>query len=247
LRVFQKYQSNCIFYHNTQRADIRWGGSESGTVPYPSWGTFNFPFSHSANQEIIFKNNFQLLKEGDPDGKYYMPAMADAPLRGYKGRHEWFWEPNDVPHIFPVEKLVNMYYESVGHNASLILGLTPDADGLIPQPDADTLKAFGTAIKNHFSIPVAVANGGGKETLLVLPRDKKFDEIVIAEDVEKGQRIRAFSVLLHRKGKWETIASGTSVGYKFIARLSEPVSGDKLKLVVSKSIGQPFIKQLAVY
>jgi hypothetical protein len=34
--------------------------------------------------------------------------MADAPLRGYKGRHEWFWEPGDDDHIFPVESLVNM-------------------------------------------------------------------------------------------------------------------------------------------
>jgi alpha-L-fucosidase len=247
LRVFQKYQTNCIFYHNTQRADIRWGGSESGKVPYPSWGTFAFPFSHSANQDVIFKNDFQLLKVGDPDGKYYMPAMADAPLRGYKGRHEWFWEPNDVSHIFPVEKLVDMYYESVGHNASLILGLTPDSDGLIPQPDVDTLKAFGAAIKNNFSNPVAVTKGEGKEILLPLPQTRSFDQVVIAEDVEKGQRIREFSVQLYSKGKWVSIASGTSIGYKFITRLPKPVSGKKLRLVVSKSIGQPLIRQLAVY
>jgi hypothetical protein len=31
------------------------------------------------------KNDWQLLKEGDPDGRYYMPAMSDAPLRGYNG------------------------------------------------------------------------------------------------------------------------------------------------------------------
>jgi len=85
LSVFEKYQDNCIFYHNTQRADIRWGGSESGTVPYPSWGTYPFPYSHSTNQEVVLANNFQLLKEGDPNGDYYMPAMSDAPLRGYNG------------------------------------------------------------------------------------------------------------------------------------------------------------------
>ena len=76
LSVFEKYQSNCIFYHNTQRADIRWGGSESGTVPYPSWGTYPFSYSHSTNQEVVLKNNFQLLKEGDPDGKYYIDRKS---------------------------------------------------------------------------------------------------------------------------------------------------------------------------
>jgi alpha-L-fucosidase len=187
------------------------------------------------------------LKEGDQDGKYYMPAMADAPLRGYKGRHEWFWEPGDESHIFPVKRLVDMYYESVGHNASLILGLTPDPDGLIPQPDVDTLKAFGAAIKNNFSNPVAVTKGEGKEIVLALPKAKRFDQIVIAEEVEKGQRIREFSVQLYRNRKWETIASGTSIGYKFITRLPAAVTGDRLRLIVSKSIGQPVIKQIAVY
>ena len=108
LPIVEKYQKNIIFYHNTQRADIRWGGSESGRVSYPCWGTFPFPFSHSTRQKEIFKDDFKMLKEGDPNGKYYMPAMSDAPLRGYKGRHEWFWEPGDEAYIQPLENLMNM-------------------------------------------------------------------------------------------------------------------------------------------
>jgi alpha-L-fucosidase len=163
LSVFEKHQSNCIFYHNSQRADIRWGGSESGTVPYPSWGTYPFPYSHSTNQEVVLANNFQLLKEGDPNGDYYMPAMSDAPLRGYNGRHEWFWEPGDEEHIFPLENLMNMYYKSVGHNTSLILGLTPDPDGLMPEPDVKRLKEFGDEIKRRFSNPLATVSGKGNQ------------------------------------------------------------------------------------
>ena len=156
LPIVEKYQPDAIFYHNLQRADVRWGGSESGTVPYPCWATFNYPsfFQHTGHSI-----GFKPIKYGDENGKYYMPAMADAPLRGYNGRHEWFWEPGDEAHIFPVQKLVDMYYGSVGHNATLILGLTPDADGLIPQQDTDTLKAFGEAIKNRFSHPIAAASG----------------------------------------------------------------------------------------
>ena len=82
-----------------------------------------------------------------------MPAMSDAPLRGYNGRHEWFWEPGDEEHIFPLENLVNMYYNSVGHNSSLILGLTPNSDGLLPEPDVKRLKEFGDEIKNRFDAP----------------------------------------------------------------------------------------------
>lgn len=244
LPIAEKYQPGAIFYHNLQRADVRWGGSESGTVPYPCWATFDYPswFQHSGA-----KDGFKPIKYGSENGQYYMPAMADAPLRGYKGRHEWFWEPGDEPHIFPVAKLVDMYYGSVGHNATLILGLTPDSDGLIPQQDADTLKALGMAIRDRFSNPIAISKGQGNEIVVALPKGKTFDQIVVAEDVEKGQRIREFSVQVFRKRKWETILSGTSVGYKFITRLPEPVSGEKVRLVISKSIGQPLIKEVAFY
>ena len=116
LPIVERYQKNIIFYHNSQRADMRWGGSETGMVPYPCWGTYPFPYSHSKNQDIIFKDDNRLLKNGDPDGGYYMPAMSDVPLRGYNGRHEWFWEPDDESHIQPLNNLIEMYYNSVGHN-----------------------------------------------------------------------------------------------------------------------------------
>jgi alpha-L-fucosidase len=181
LSAFEKYQTNCIFYHNTQRADIRWGGSESGTVPYPSWGTYPFPYSHSANQEVIYKNNFQLLKEGDPDGKYYMPAMSDAPLRG-KGGHEWFWDSGQDQYVFPLENLMDMYYKSVGHNSSLILGLTPNADGLIPEPDVQRLKEWGNEIKRRFSNPIISVSENGKKIIAKLPKRQLINQIVLAED-----------------------------------------------------------------
>ena len=38
--IVSKYQPGCLFYHNVNRADLRWGGSESGTVGYPCWASF---------------------------------------------------------------------------------------------------------------------------------------------------------------------------------------------------------------
>ena len=244
LPIIQKHQPDAIFYHNLQRADVRWGGSESGTVPYPCWSTFNHPswFQYSGA-----KDAFNPIKYGNENGQYYMPAMADAPLRGYKGRHEWFWEPGDEPHIFPVHKLVDMYYGSVGHNATLILGLTPDDKGLIPQQDADTLKAFGDSIKKLFQSPVAVTNGKEKEISVKLSKGQVFNQIVLEEEIEFGQRVRAFDVQVYRKGKWEMLVSGTSIGHKYIHRLPEKAAGEKVRLIVRESIGQPLINNFALY
>lgn len=81
LPIVRRYQPGCLFYHNGQLAEARWGGSESGTVGYPCWATFPYPSTgagESAPKDIP-ENDFQLLKQGDPNGAYWMPAMADAP------------------------------------------------------------------------------------------------------------------------------------------------------------------------
>lgn len=101
------------FYHNVDRADFRWGGSESGTVGYPNYSSFPTPFSHNKNNDTQ-KAYQSLLKHGDPNGKYFVPAMADSPLRGYNGRHEWFWEPDDEEAVYPLAHLMDMYENRLG-------------------------------------------------------------------------------------------------------------------------------------
>lgn len=246
LSVFEKHQPNGIFYHNTQRADIRWGGSESGTVLYPSWGTFPFPYSHATNGEVIFKNDFQLLKEGDPNGKYYMPAMSDAPLRGYNGRHEWFWEPNDEAHIFPLKNLMAMYTNSVGHNTSLIMGLTPDATGLLPQPDVQRLKEWGDEIARRFNTPLAETSGKGKKITLQLKENTKIDQIVLQENITQGERVRKFVLEGKTKKGWQTIFKGSSIGHKFI-HVFDAMEVSQIRLIINESKGEPMIQNFEVF
>ncbi|MDX8340688.1 alpha-L-fucosidase [Draconibacterium sp. IB214405] len=246
LGIFEKHQKNCIFYHNTQRADIRWGGSESGTVPYPSWGTYPYHYSHSTNQEIIFKNNFQLLKEGDPNGAYYMPAMSDAPLRGYNGRHEWFWEPGDDDAVYPLDKLVNMYYNSVGHNSSLILGLTPDADGLLPESDVKRLKELGDEIKSRFANQLATTAGVGTKFTLKLNKGQKVNQVVMAENIESGERVRKFVLEGKTNKGWQTIFEGSCIGHKFI-HLFDEMEVKELRLKISESRAEPQIAAFSAF
>lgn len=247
LSIFEKKQPDALFYHNLQRADMRWGGSESGTVPYPSWGTFPYVSTgagESAKKEIG-ANNFQLLKTGDPNGKYYMPAMSDAPLRG-KGGHDWFWEPDREHTIYPLDDLVNMYYNSVGHNTTLILGLTPGPDGLMPGPDVDRLKEFGDEIKRRFSDPIATVSGTGKKIDLKLSKIQNIDQIVLMEDIEYGERVRKFILEGRTKKGWETIFEGSSIGHKFIHRF-DGMEVSAVRLNVIESIDKPQILEFSVY
>ncbi|WP_209331160.1 alpha-L-fucosidase [Lunatimonas salinarum] len=247
LSIFEKHQPNALFYHNLQRADIRWGGSETGTVPYPSWGTFPYPAigaGESARKEIG-ANNFQLLKTGDPNGTYYMPAMSDAPLRGHGG-HDWFWEPDRDHTIYPLEKLVDMYYRSVGHNTTLILGVTPNPDGLMPEPDVKRLYEFGQAINRRFSNPLASVSGTAKTLSLAWDSTQPIDQIVLQEEITNGERVREFILEAEINGKWTEIYAGTSIGHKHIVRV-DPVYTKKIRFTSRASVGTPQIRNLSVY
>lgn len=249
LPIVKKYQPNCLFYHNDQLAEVRWGGSESGTVGYPCWSTFTYPSTGSGESTYqgISANNFALLKNGDVSGKYWMPAMADAPLRGYNGRHEWFWEPNDEQHIFPLGDLVDMYYKSVGRNSTLILGLTPDNRGLLPEADVKRLKEFGDEIKRRFENPIAVSSGTKKVLQLDLPSATALKQFVIQEEIAEGQRIRSFSIECFWNGKWQKVFTGSSVGNKFIHLLEEPITATKVRLVIHEAIGAFQVKEFGIY
>ncbi|MEN8201503.1 MAG: alpha-L-fucosidase [Bacteroidota bacterium] len=246
LPVVQKYQPECLFYHNTQRADFRWGGSESGTVSYPCWSTYPYPYSHSTNQAVIFADNFKLLRHGAKDGKYWMPAMSDAPLRGYGGRHEWFWEPGDEDAVQPLENLMDMYYKSTGRNSTIILGLTPDSLGLIPDKDVKRLNEFGLEIQRRFSMPVATTNGTGDELSLKLKNKAKINHIVIKEEILKGERVRQYSVEVFSDGKWHEAARGECIGHKRIQKI-DPVTVSKIRLKLIDYQGIPQIKEFSIY
>ena len=243
LSIVKKYQPDCLFYHNLQLAEARWGGSESGTVPYPCWATFPNPYSHGGDTHA---ERMKLLKHGDPEGKYWMPAMSDAPLRGHNGRHEWFWEPGDEAHIEPLEDLMKMYYESVGHNSTLIMGLTPDPDGLLPEPDVQRLKEWGDEIRHRFSNPLASTTGTGNEIVLELPENQEVNTLVIQEDIKNGERVREYRIEVFDKGKWKKVGEGSCIGHKRIHTVAS-VKTNKVKLLISESVDKPLIKNFSVF
>ena len=243
LPIVKKYQPNCLFYHNNQLAEARWGGSESGTVPYPCWATFPNPYSHAGETS---QEHLQLLKHGDPNGKYWMPAMSDAPLRGYNGRHEWFWEPGDEAHIFPLENLMQMYYRSVGHNSTLIMGLTPDPAGLLPAPDVARLKEWGDEIKNQFGRPIAMTMGEGNKRGITFTKPTRINTVVLQEDISKGERVRQYKIEALVNKTWVEIGIGESIGHKRIQEF-ETIETLGFRIHITESIAKPILANMSLY
>lgn len=261
LPIVSRNQPECLFYHNVQRADLRWGGSETGTVGYPCWSTFPLPYSHNKNTDSQ-QAHLTLLKHGDPEGKFWVPAMADVPLRGANGRHEWFWEPDDEENIYPLTDLVAMYEKSVGRNATLILGLTPNPEGLLPVEDVTRLKEFGEKIKERYGIPLKntlrnALDNASENTSKNVPRNNKplqinlekethIDACIIQENLAAGERVREYAIEAKINGIWTEICHGASIGHKRIERFP-PVMTQQLRLVIHQSIAAPQITHFNAY
>lgn len=242
--IVNKYQPQCLFYHNVNRADFRWGGSETGTVGYPCWSTFPYPYSHSNATDN--RDHNQLLKHGDAEGKYWVPAMADTPLRGANGRHEWFWEPDDENNLYPLEKLMDMYEKSVGRNATLIVGLTPDPYGVVPEGDVRRLKEWGELIVQRYGSPLAQTSGNKKRLIVEWDKEKYIDRCIIQEDIAKGERIRKYMIEAKTRDGWKQVACGESVGHKRIEKFAS-VEATALRLTVSETLDRPIVKNFSVF
>lgn len=245
LPIVKKWQPQCLFYHNIQLADIRWGGSENGTVDTTCWSTFPRPYSHSSRNDNE-RNQLLLLRQGDPEGHYWMPAMADLPLRSAGGRHEWFWEPGDEDAVLPLSELAERYEKSVGRNATMMIGLTPDTAGLLPKVDSMRLNEFGRFVEERYGHPLASTSGHGRKYELRLKGSTAVQAVVLQEDVSQGERVRNYIVEANVGGRWQKVAEGQCIGHKRIVRFS-PMSVDRLRLTVTRCVAEPLIQNFSVF
>jgi alpha-L-fucosidase len=244
LPIVDRYQKNTVFYSNPQRHDHRWIGNEAGFAGDPCWSTM-------PDQEAAYRSHMNsgqpgmraLDSHGDPNGKIWCPAMVDIPIRN----HEWFWRPNDEHKLYTPEALVNLYYTSVGLNSNFILGAVPDTRGLVPEKDFAVGAAFGKEIRRRFSVPLAETKGHGNAVELKLRKPARIDHIAVMEEISQGERIREYTLEALVPGNtWQKIFDGQSIGHKRIVKFS-PMEVAKVRLSVTRSIGQPLIRQLAVY
>ena len=172
--------------------------------------------------------------------------MADTPLRGANGRHEWFWEPDDENNICSLETLMDMYEKSVGRNATLIVGLTPDPSGLLPAGDCKRLEEWGQEIDRRWGNPLAQTSGTARQLTLSVKNNPEVTYCILQEDITKGERIRHYEIEAKVDGRWIQVTKGESVGHKRIEKIG-PVKASAFRLKVTESVGQPEICNFSIY
>lgn len=215
-------------------ASIRWPGSESGKVPYPAWNSL---------KKADLARGTATAFHSDPNGDAWAPLECNTPLYD----HKWFWSENNEKFRKSLDQLMEVYYKSSGHGTMLLLNATPNTDGLIPEGDMQRYKEFGDEINRRFSRPLAETRGAGAVHTLTFPEPTPVNHVVLREDYRHGERIREFVIESRDAyGVWQTVYTGSAVGYKHIGVFPEhPVTA--LRLTVTQHVGTPLVRAFQAF
>ena len=245
-RELRTYQPNTLIFADValyKNADIRWVGTESGTVPYENWN-------------VIDRAGYLRWR----------PVEADTPLR----KLHWFWHPNDESSLNSVDELLHIYTETVGRGAQLMLGLAPDNTGRIPDADVKRLQEFGAAVHRLYEHNLVAESGhiAGDPTAAAAtdndpatswsapPRhatleihfDKPvtFDRAVTMEWLNEGQHVHDYSIDAWQDGAWKPLVHARAIGHKKID-LFPRVTAQRVRLNLLSTVGSAAIREFQLY
>ncbi|WP_135552303.1 alpha-L-fucosidase [Paenibacillus cymbidii] len=233
IALVERYQPDAMRF-NMGVPTIRWVGNEDGVAPYPCWNA-----ATEAKASMFTKDMLTWL----PETPKWVPAECDVPIR----EKAWFWHPDGHRKLWSDERLIDMYYRSVGHGCNLLMNLAPDNRGLIPDVDANAAYRLFDEMRRRFVSPLAQIDGAGSEIRLRLPERQAVDHVILAERIEGGERVRDYVLEARREdGSWRELVRGSAIGHKKIDRF-EAVDTDVLRVRVQRAEAEPLFRSFAAY
>lgn len=155
----------------------RWVGNEKGFA-----GATNWSFLRKGEVHPGYDKSYE-LQYGHPDGNQWVPAECDVSIRP-----GWFYHPEEDDRVKSPDQLVDLYYRSVGHNATLLLNFPVDRKGLIHLVDSANAVRFHEMIQQQLKTNLVagmtpkVSNERGGDFVASALTDDNFDTYWATED-----------------------------------------------------------------
>lgn len=138
----------------------RWVGNESGYA-----GETNWSFLRKGEVYPGYPKNLE-LQYGHEDGDQWTAAECDVSMRP-----GWFFHPEEDNKVKSATDLTDLYYRSVGHNATLLLNFPIDRSGRVNPIDSTNAVQFYQRISRELSddlfkgiVPISSSDRGGNFT-----------------------------------------------------------------------------------
>ncbi len=134
---------NCII-HTDGGPGSRWIGNENGVAGETDWAFLTDKHMIPAGVE----DHERVLGQGDADGSHWVHGEADVSIR----RPNWFWSTTNDNLVLSPEQLVDLYFKSVGRNATLLLNVPVNIHGKIAKKDSLALVGYREIIDKTFAV-----------------------------------------------------------------------------------------------
>lgn len=120
--------------------DVRWVGNEEGWAMKTNWSAINKDEFYTGSP------NYKELRTGHENGNYWVPAEVDVSIRP-----GWYYHKYEDHKVKTLPHLLDIYYNSIGRNASLLINFPVDTRGLIHEKDVEQILKLANAIETDFA------------------------------------------------------------------------------------------------
>jgi alpha-L-fucosidase len=284
-QVIRKLQPTAMI--SIMGPDTRWVGTESGYGRETEWSVVpnitqdvDFIAEYSQKNPVdgaFIPGNLMELDLGSREkiknakSLVWYPAEIDVSIRP-----GWFYHEAQDNLVKSPEKLLDIYFSSVGRNGVLLLNIPPDKNGLINKNDVSSLMGMKKILDATFSTnflsgskvnpsnekkdhPAQMILDGkknnywttkeGVESAVIefeMKNKKSFNCAMLMEQILVGQRIESFKFEAWINGQWQEFTKGTTIGYKRLLRFPS-ISTGKVRLTIDKSRMSPTLKSVGLF
>ena len=169
--TIQKYEgkaagrdADCMLFGAEAYTTVRWIGNEHGLAAKNTWSKSKVDKENNK----INSNNIGGYTVGFEDGNQWTVPEADARITS-----GWFWgTQKNTPKS--MEELGDMYFNSVGNNATLLLNVPPNNQGTVDEAILNRVTEFGKNIQETFKVNLATQDGASVQASEVRGKDVDF-------------------------------------------------------------------------
>jgi len=181
---------------------IRWVGNERGWAGDTQWSMLDRN-----------KGNYLDNQYGHEDGQEWLPAEVDVSVRP-----GWFYTTRTDHKVKSVDKLLDIWYRSVGHNSNLILNFPIASTGRIHPTDSARVMEWAQVLREDFAVNL-------------------LKDATVTADCSRGRRFSAAKATDSDSDSYWSTPDGVNSGTLTFS-FKEPVNVNRLLLQEYTQLGQ---------
>ena len=229
----RKNQSEAAIFGSlgaTEFVEFRWVGNEGGFAGDPHYPTID--------ASALETETTSILNSGTFGGNRFIPAEVDVSIRP-----GWFYHADQDNSIKTVSQLVDLWFNSIGRGAMMLLNFPPDRRGLLCDTDIANAVGADRIIKQTFAVNFAaggtVTTDSFRDTACEgdFMLDESYETFYAASD---NNITPIINIKLPSAETFDTFAIGEKIELGIRVKdykVEAFVNGDWVELAHKKSIG----------